>query len=102
MIRIDVDALIEPADHHIERPFEIGQDTQFLAENLVGHVGIGLELRIARFVEVAVGEILPRRVAGDRADLELVEIERSEEHTSELKSLMRISYAVFCLKQKIK
>src|SRR3546814_7462619 len=27
--------------------------------------------------------------------------ERSEEHTSELQSLMRISYAVFCLKQKI-
>src|SRR3546814_10809025 len=26
---------------------------------------------------------------------------RSEEHTSELKSLMRISYAVFCLKKKI-
>src|SRR3546814_2244248 len=27
---------------------------------------------------------------------------RSEEHTSELQSLMRISYAVFCLTQKIK
>src|SRR3546814_9377397 len=27
-------------------------------------------------------------------------IERSEEHTSELPSLMRISYAVFCLKKK--
>src|SRR3546814_1050578 len=27
-------------------------------------------------------------------------VERSEEHTSELQSLMRISYAVFCLKQK--
>src|SRR3546814_7380876 len=26
---------------------------------------------------------------------------RSEEHTSELQSLMRISYAVFCLKQKL-
>src|SRR3546814_5444600 len=26
--------------------------------------------------------------------------DRSEEHTSELQSLMRISYAVFCLKQK--
>src|SRR3546814_8644992 len=26
--------------------------------------------------------------------------QRSEEHTSELKSLMRISYAVFCLKKK--
>src|SRR3546814_9501241 len=28
------------------------------------------------------------------------EIRRSEEHTSELQSLMRISYAVFCLKKK--
>src|SRR3546814_5734575 len=28
------------------------------------------------------------------------EIPRSEEHTSELQSLMRISYAVFCLKKK--
>src|SRR3546814_7108564 len=28
--------------------------------------------------------------------------QRSEEHTSELQSLMRISYAVFCLKQKNK
>src|SRR3546814_4072220 len=28
-------------------------------------------------------------------------IPRSEEHTSELQSLMRISYAVFCLKKKI-
>src|SRR3546814_2045548 len=27
---------------------------------------------------------------------------RSEEHTSELQSLMRISYAVFCLKKKIR
>src|SRR3546814_5525521 len=29
-------------------------------------------------------------------------VERSEEHTSELQSLMRISYAVFCLKKKRK
>src|SRR3546814_3477417 len=28
------------------------------------------------------------------------DLERSEEHTSELQSLMRISYAVFCLKKK--
>src|SRR3546814_5546522 len=28
------------------------------------------------------------------------ELDRSEEHTSELQSLMRISYAVFCLKKK--
>src|SRR3546814_7555040 len=30
----------------------------------------------------------------------LVDLDRSEEHTSELQSLMRISYAVFCLKKK--
>src|SRR3546814_10910269 len=29
-------------------------------------------------------------------------LKRSEEHTSELQSLMRISYAVFCLKKKTK
>src|SRR3546814_6902946 len=31
-----------------------------------------------------------------------INYERSEEHTSELQSLMRISYAVFCLKKKTK
>src|SRR3546814_2202180 len=33
-------------------------------------------------------------------DDDVVELVRSEEHTSELQSLMRISYAVFCLKKK--
>src|SRR3546814_3844402 len=32
--------------------------------------------------------------------LEMRDSDRSEEHTSELQSLMRISYAVFCLKKK--
>src|SRR3546814_3482630 len=35
-------------------------------------------------------------------DLEFRQGIRSEEHTSELQSLMRISYAVFCLKKKNK
>src|SRR3546814_19094553 len=35
-----------------------------------------------------------------RASPRPIEIDRSEEHTSELQSLMRISYAVFCLKKK--
>src|SRR3546814_10869514 len=37
---------------------------------------------------------------GGRAVLQILIEERSEEHTSELQSLMRISYAVFCLKKK--
>src|SRR3546814_6882659 len=34
--------------------------------------------------------------------VQLLKVPRSEEHTSELQSLMRISYAVFCLKKKKK
>src|SRR3546814_4140186 len=33
-------------------------------------------------------------------EIEINPLSRSEEHTSELQSLMRISYAVFCLKKK--
>src|SRR3546814_10230756 len=41
------------------------------------------------------------RVEG-RITLDGEDVYRSEEHTSELQSLMRISYAVFCLKKKKK
>src|SRR3546814_8657589 len=36
------------------------------------------------------------------ANMQVSLVKRSEEHTSELQSLMRISYAVFCLKKKKK
>src|SRR3546814_2937041 len=42
------------------------------------------------------------RVGAQRLDFQLGQHLRSEEHTSELQSLMRISYAVFCLKKKTK
>src|SRR3546814_6558396 len=46
---------------------------------------------------VGVASLMPAdNIHGWRADT----VARSEEHTSELQSLMRISYAVFCLKQK--
>src|SRR3546814_9449987 len=50
----------------------------------------------------AVGrDLADRRVARDVPARPLEQaIARSEEHTSELQSLMRISYAVFCLKKK--
>src|SRR3546814_8600143 len=43
----------------------------------------------------------PRR-ANRRVPDARLPVRRSEEHTSELQSLMRISYAVFCLKKKKK
>src|SRR3546814_10452657 len=67
----------------------------FLAGQLAGYE-VPAEVRI-------LGE-LPRTDSG-KVDLSAVDAvlhdsaPRSEEHTSELQSLMRISYAVFCLKQ---
>src|SRR3546814_8786225 len=43
----------------------------------------------------------PRPGPPSRSGADTAGDERSEEHTSELQSLMRISYAVFCLKKKI-
>src|SRR3546814_9166254 len=40
--------------------------------------------------------------SGRQRGRDLERAQRSEEHTSELQSLMRISYAVFCLKKKTK
>src|SRR3546814_2305913 len=45
---------------------------------------------------------IPQHVWMAKADGEIFWHNRSEEHTSELQSLMRISYAVFCLKKKTK
>src|SRR3546814_972726 len=59
---------------------------------LVGGEGLGLLGR---------DEGVPLDDGGhDASDGLDAEGERSEEHTSELQSLMRISYAVFCLKKK--
>src|SRR3546814_4886285 len=46
-------------------------------------------------------ELRRQRFGHERAAARRVAV-RSEEHTSELQSLMRISYAVFCLKKKNK
>src|SRR3546814_7457195 len=52
-------------------------------------------------IEFAVGALVKAVIAAADADIGLnAKWKRSEEHTSELQSLMRISYAVFCLKKK--
>src|SRR3546814_5482677 len=53
-----------------------------------------------RMVQLTVIEILWQRL--DQPEPGSPVLARSEEHTSELQSLMRISYAVFCLKKKNK
>src|SRR3546814_5809513 len=66
--------------------FELEQHFVDLVADLVGaDVELDVDLRLRA-----------RRTLADAGGVRI----RSEEHTSELQSLMRISYAVFCLKQK--
>src|SRR3546814_7320343 len=68
------------------------------ALDLVGKFGGLLPLAGALFIEREQREAAAHALA--RADGLAEAHPRSEEHTSELQSLMRISYAVFCLKTK--
>src|SRR3546814_8158348 len=55
----------------------------------------------SRYLTCREGQGAVRQVGvGKDVDLGAADAFRSEEHTSELQSLMRISYAVFCLKKK--
>src|SRR3546814_1071926 len=59
---------------------------------LVRHSGTGPQVH----------DLIVARAAGKWLTPTIQRFDRSEEHTSELQSLMRISYAVFCLKKKKK
>src|SRR3546814_8045105 len=95
-------ALLQPSDgidHHRRGQLAAGQDV--VADgNLLVDLGRQQAL-VDAFVAAAqqdhprLGRQLPHPRLGQRAALRA----RSEEHTSELQSLMRISYAVFCLKK---
>src|SRR3546814_2369617 len=69
---------------------EIGGDAR---ETVVGHVEAG---------DAQADHPIVGRGADGEGDGADAPFERSEEHTSELQSLMRISYAVFCLTKKTK
>src|SRR3546814_7790422 len=56
---------------------------------------------LPRLAQVLQGHLFSNQLRRARLDLLSARLrQRSEEHTSELQSLMRISYAVFCLKKK--
>src|SRR3546814_5213637 len=85
--------------------------TSVLGNALMAFMGIGVKVATLPVVALGVGigvdygiYIYSRLESFLRAGLPLQEAYyqtlRSEEHTSELQSLMRISYAVFCLKKK--
>src|SRR3546814_9338046 len=72
----------------------LGTDFGFAAAFRV----VGFDLRAVGFEQLAVGVVRAQRlVVGQQV---IAGKARSEEHTSELQSLMRNTYAVFCLKKK--
>src|SRR3546814_2277196 len=81
-------------------PARHGDDWQVEAFNCVFHSLARQHPQVCKFdlayMEAATG----RRVHHVECMIRGGQVCRSEEHTSELQSLMRISYAVFCLKKK--
>src|SRR3546814_9311268 len=69
-------------------------DGVYLARNIGANVDL-LDLQRVEVLKGPQGTLFGRNTIGGA-------LNRSEEHTSELQSLMRISYAVFCLKKKTK
>src|SRR3546814_8314635 len=77
------------------------QDVLPAAGEYARPIGIGTAVGLITAAQVIFGELIPKRLALTNAEgIASVIAIRSEEHTSELQSLMRISYAVFCLKKK--
>src|SRR3546814_8080040 len=88
-------------------PISTRTDTLFpyttLFRSIVKRVDRLLPWRVAICLKAACAVELPAGYCAaypDFAQRIRVAMHRSEEHTSELQSLMRISYAVFCLKKK--
>src|SRR3546814_2766351 len=101
------DLLGQPAEGIKETPDVAAQRTELTKNSSMLDAQIKLARLIAVEAQQASDQILKLRRTqfqaelGVRTDSILARpFWRSEEHTSELQSLMRISYAVFCLKKK--
>src|SRR3546814_4077585 len=72
-----------------------GHDVDLTLADFVGSQDYALAV-----IDPVPGKTSVRNFVGDYSGFELNTLDRSEEHTSELQSLMRSSYAVFCLQKK--
>src|SRR3546814_8116952 len=87
--------LVEQVEHQVQLQLRAPGQAAGIGEPGIGGAATGADAGVQRDAALGVG------VAGLDVGAG-VEVERSEEHTSELQSLMRNSYAVFCLKKKNK
>src|SRR3546814_4959670 len=76
-------------------------DIEGVGESLIAELVERERLRTpADLFTLAVADIAVLYKSAEVAPAKIIDAIRSEEHTSELQSLMRISYAVFCLNKK--
>src|SRR3546814_9738780 len=77
-------------------------DEGYVGGGIDGPNGFAIEPVDPRYWNALLGDEIARDKRDEEEAEQLLDIleDRSEEHTSELPSLMRISYAVFCLKKK--
>src|SRR3546814_8604422 len=85
------EAGIGPSDVSVAEVHDASAFAEIIQVENLGFCEVGQGGWIAARGETALGGRIPVNPSGG--------LERSEEHTSELQSLMRISYAVFCLKK---
>src|SRR3546814_4866293 len=103
--------LLHAPDITVEQIVEAGRDAgQRIFESLIGHARFAHD-QIPAVIGPEAHDLGGRRTNAERTVITAIddagrdvqcalEFARSEEHTSELQSLMRISYAVFCLQKK--
>src|SRR3546814_6751411 len=77
----------------------VGAIDAALEQGEVALNGVGVGVAAHVLVNAVIDALMVGELGAEDAVLARV-VARSEEHTSELQSLMRISYAVFCLKKK--
>src|SRR3546814_10631351 len=80
--------------------FSIGAALPLLVVLLLPAGNLTIGVVATSLAALAVLGFLGARAGGAPVPRSVMRVVRSEEHTSELQSLMRISYAVFCLKKK--
>src|SRR3546814_8892871 len=107
----DLSERVIPAEHRTHHPTH-AEAVDWVCREAIGRLAVATHSEIAAFFDAitpeeartwcaAAGPETLRRIEIEHADGTVREVwARSEEHTSELQSLMRISYAVFCLKKK--
>src|SRR3546814_3867728 len=80
------------------RAFRVDRQADAAAVQVQWHILVSDGIAILVIAEQRTAEL--RQMHADLVGAPGARPARSEEHTSELQSLMRISYAVFCLKKK--